>query len=192
MKAFITRLDKHCFAPPQMVYDTLADLQTHLEWGGAEQRNDFRLLSLDAPEGPATVGTSFTSTGAIPMSVRTWSDRSTVTIAERPDTFEFVTQATARRARRSMEATYRHRYEITAAPGGSQVSYTFMQLEASHPFLRMALPVVRAMTWRVGIPFLAGRGFRRLLATAERRTTLERASVATASIGGHGSFQTVE
>jgi hypothetical protein len=86
-----------------------------------------------------------------------------------------------------MEATYRHRYEITAAPGGSQVTYTFTQLEASHPFLRMALPVVRAMTWRVGIPFLAGRGFRRLLATAERRTT-----VATSSIGGHGSFQTVK
>jgi hypothetical protein len=192
MKAFMTRLDKHCTAPPEMVSDTLADLQTHLEWGGAEQRSDFRLLSLDAPEGPATVGTSFTSTGAIPMSVRMWSDRSTVTIAERPDTFEFVTQATARRPRRSMEATYRHRYEITAAQGGSQVSYTFTQLEASHPFLRMALPVVRAMTWRVGIPFLAARGFRCLLATAERRTTLESASGATASIGGHGSFQTVK
>jgi len=192
MKAFMTRLDKHSTAPPEVVYDTLADLQTHLEWGGVEQRSDFRLLSLDAPEGPATVGTWFISTGAIPMSVRTWSDRSTVTIAERPDIFEFVTQATARRPRRSMEATYRHRYEITAAPGGSRVTYTFTQLEASHPFLRMALPVVRAMTWRVGIPFLAGRGFRRLLATAERRTTLEGVPVATSSIDGHGSFQTVK
>jgi predicted exporter len=192
MKAFMTRLDSHCSAPPEVVYDMLADLRSHLEWGGAEQRRDFRLLSLDAPEGPATAGTSFTSTGAIPMSLRKWSDRSTVTIAERPCTFEFVTQATARRPRRSMEATYRHRYEITAAPGGSKVIYTFTQLEASHPFLRMALPVVRAITWRVGIPFLAGRGFRRLLATAERRTTLEGVSVATSSIAGHGSFQTAK
>ena len=192
MKAFMTRLDKNCSAPPEAVYDTLADLRSHLEWGGAEQRRDFRLLSLDAPEGPATAGTSFTSTGAIPMSVRTWSDRSTVTIAERPDTFEFVTHATARRTRRSMEATYRHRYEITAAPRGSQVSYTLTQLEASHPFLRMALPVVRAMTWRVGIPFFAGRGFRRLLATAERRANLEGASVARSSVDGHESLQRAE
>jgi hypothetical protein len=29
------------------------------------------------------------------------------------------------------------------------------------------------MTWRVGIPFLAGRGFRNLLATAERYRDLE-------------------
>ena len=171
MKEFMTRLNQNCSAPPEVVYDIVSDLRTHLAWGGAEQRSDFRLLSLEAPAGPATIGTSFCSTGAIPMSLRKWSDQSTVTIAERPGTFEFVTHATVHRSRRSMEATYRHRYEIAAAPGGSEVSYTFTQLNASNPFLRLALPVVRTMTWRVGIPFLAGRGFRNLLATAARYRT---------------------
>ena len=116
MKEFMTRLNQNCSAPPEVVYDIVSDLRTHLAWGGAEQRSDFRLLSLEAPAGPATVGTSFSSTGAIPMSLRKWSDHSTVTIAERPGTFEFVTHATVHRSRRSMEATYRHRYEIAAAP----------------------------------------------------------------------------
>jgi hypothetical protein len=35
------------------------------------------------------------------------------------------------------------------------------------------------MTWRVGIPFLAGRGFRNLLAIAEQRANLESASLTT-------------
>jgi|ERR1700736_565307 len=168
MKEFMTRLNKHCSAPPDAVYDTLADVRTHLAWGGSEQRGDFRLLSLDAPPVPVTAGASFTSTGAIPMSLRKWNDRSTVTIAERPGTFEFVTHATVHRSRRSTEATYRHRYEIAAAPDGSDVTYTFTQLDISNPFLRLAFPVVRTMTWRVGIPFLASRGLRNLLATAER------------------------
>src|ERR1700730_12202221 len=125
MKEFMVRLTERSSAPPEAVYDVVADLRSHLAWGGAEQRSVFRLLSLDAPAGPATVGTSFTSTGAIPMSMRKWSDRSTVTIAERPGTFEFVTHATVHRSRRSTEATYRHRYEIAAAPDGSDVTYTF-------------------------------------------------------------------
>ena len=168
MKEFTTRLTAQSSAPPEVVYDTLADVRAHLAWGGSEQRSNFRLLSLDAPPSPVNAGASFTSTGAIPMSLRRWSDRSTVTIAERPGTFEFVTHATVHRSRRSTEATYRHRYEIAAAPDGSEMTYTFTQLDISNPFLRLALPVVRTMTWRVGIPFLAGRGLRNLVATAER------------------------
>jgi hypothetical protein len=192
MNEFTTRLNQHCAAPPEMVYDILTDLRTHLAWGGAAQRGDFRLLSLDAPAGPATVGTAFTSTGAIPMSLRKWRDRSTVTIAERPGTFEFITQATVHRSRRSMTATYRHRYEITAAPGGSEVSYTFTQLDASNPFLRLALPVVRSMTWRVGIPFLAGRGFRNLLTTAENSKHPAVDPRPTSAIDGQGSLHPVK
>jgi hypothetical protein len=174
MKQITMRLTKSSSAPPEAVYDLIADLRTHLTWAGEQQRNDFRLLSLDAPAGPATVGTSFSSTGAIPMSVRRWEDRSTVTVAERTRVFEFVTHATVHRARRSMEATYRHRYEIAAAPGGgSVVSYEFTELSSLNPFLRLGLPVVRTMTWRVGIPFLAGRGFRNLLVIAERSARLE-------------------
>jgi hypothetical protein len=76
-----------------------------------------------------------------------------------------------------MEATYRHRYEIAAAPGGgSVVTYEFTELSSLNPFLRLGLPVVRTMTWRVGIPFLAGRGFRNLLAIAEQSARLETAA----------------
>lgn len=156
-----------CSAPPDVVYDFLADLETHLTWAGTQQTSDFRLLSLDAPPGRASVGTTFTSTGTIPMLSRRWQDRSLVTAAERPNTFEFVTTASARGAKRSMEATYRHRYEIAAMPGGSKVTYTMTQLTISNPLLRLGLPVVRDMTWRFGIPFMAGRGFRNLLSIAE-------------------------
>jgi len=162
-------LIKSSSASPETVYDLLADLQTHLTWAGTQQTSDFRLLSLDAPAAPATIGTTFSSTGSIPMSSQRWVDRSNVTAAERPNTFEFVTTATTRGGRRSMEATYRHRYEIEVAQGGSKVSYTMTQLAASNPWLRLRLPVVRELTWRLGIPFMAGRGFRNLVALAEQR-----------------------
>jgi hypothetical protein len=102
------------------------------------------------------------------MSRRRWEDVSTVTVAERPFTFEFVTHATVHRSERSMLATYRHRYEMAPAKGGSEVAYTFTQEGLVNPFLRLGLPVVRTMTWRMGIPFLAGRGFRNLLSLAEK------------------------
>ncbi|MGZ4603736.1 MAG: hypothetical protein ACXV0U_09085, partial [Kineosporiaceae bacterium] len=47
--------DAHCDAPPAAVYDVLADLSTHLDWGGRRQRRNFRLTALHA-EGPARVG----------------------------------------------------------------------------------------------------------------------------------------
>ena len=172
MEEFSMRLTRRCSAHPDVVYDILADLPTHLTWGGTQQRSDFRLLSLDAPKDPATVGTSFTSTGAIPMSARRWEDVSTVTVAVRPVTFEFVPHATVHRSQRSMEATYLHHYEVAAAPGGSKVSYAFTQQDVSNPFLRLGLPVIRTLTWRVGVPFLAGRGFRNLLAMAEQTASL--------------------
>ena len=74
-----------------------------------------------------------------------------------------------------MEATYRHRYEIEAAPGGSLVTYTLTQLDMLNPFLRLALPMLRTMTWRLGMPFLAGRGFRNLVALAEQSANLQSA-----------------
>lgn len=160
-------LTRSCSAPPDVVYDILADLRTHMTWAGTEQTGDFRLVSLEAPEGPARVGTTFTSTGTIPVSSRRWEDRSTVTAAERPATFEFVTSATARGSGRPMQATYRHRYDIAAAPGGSNVGYTMTQLALSNSILRLGLPVVKEMSWRLAIPFMAGRGFRNLLALAE-------------------------
>src|SRR5260370_7584735 len=127
-----------CKAKPEDVYDLLADLKTHLVWGGARQSSDFRLLSLQAPPGPATVGTTFSSTGTIPMSVRRWKDRSTVTAADRPRTFEFITEARAG-DRNAMTARYRHRYEISSDPAGSPVPYPLTQPPIAHPTLPTAL-----------------------------------------------------
>jgi polyketide cyclase/dehydrase/lipid transport protein len=179
-----------CKARPEAVYDVLADLRTHLEWGGARQRRDFRLLSLDASREPATVGTAFSSTGAIPMSTRRWEDRSTVTVADRPRTFEFTTEGKAGE-HRAMSARYRHRYEISPEAGGSRVTYTLTQVTISNPMLRLALPGIRQLTWRMAIPMLASRGLRNLSALAEERVAPIEASRASSTIAG-GSMHTEE
>ncbi len=162
------RLSRTCTAAPEVVYDMLADLRSHLTWGGASQRGDYRLLSLDAPDGPATAGTTFTTTGSIPMSGRRWEDSSTVTVAVRPSTFEFETEGRVGSGRKAMLARFTHRYEVAPAEGGSTVTYTMTQEQMANPVLRLALPVVRQMMWRFGIPMFSGRGFRSLLRDAER------------------------
>jgi len=173
MKEFSMQLTRRSSAPPEAIYDSLADLSTHTIWGGRKQLYNFRLKTLEAPPGPATVGTSFTSTGTVPMSLRRFEDHSKVTLAQRPHVFEFVTDAAIRRGKRSMAATYRHRYEIAATTEGSKVTYTMTELSGSNLLLRLSLPGVRNMTWRVGVPFMAGIGFRNLVAQAERGATLE-------------------
>jgi hypothetical protein len=176
MKEFSMQLTRRSSAPPEAIYDSLADLGTHTTWGGTKQLYNFRLRSLEAPAGPASEGTSFTSTGTIPMSMRRFEDHSNVTVAQRPHAFEFVTNSAVRRGKRPMAATYRHRYEIAATPEGSDITYTMTQLRATNPFLRLSLPGIRTMSWRVGIPFMSGRGFRNLLAEAERGANVESAS----------------
>jgi len=153
-------------AKPEAVYDLLADLRTHVEWGGARQSRDFRLLSLDAPAAPATVGTTFSSTGTIPVSRRKWSDRSTVTVADRPQKFEFTTEARAGGGH-PMTAVYTHTYEISPEAGGSRVTYRMTQLSITNPILRLG-PAMARMTWLM-IPMFAGRGLRNLVALAEQR-----------------------
>ena len=70
-------------APPEVVYDAVADLRTHLDWAGERAASDtFKLLSLEGPDGPATEGAVFTSTGANDNG--TFHDRSVVTEASRP------------------------------------------------------------------------------------------------------------
>ena len=176
MKEFSAQLSRRSSATPEAIYDSLADLGTHMTWGGRKQLYNFRLRSLEAPAGPAIVGTSFTSTGNVPMSMRRFEDHSKVTVAARPNAFEFVTDATIRRGKRPMAATYRHRYEIAATPEGSKVTYTMTELSGTNRLLRLSLPGVRTMTWRVGVPFMAGRGFRNLVKQAERGGPLENAS----------------
>src|SRR3982074_3697841 len=163
------RLSRECGAPPAVVYDLLTDLRSPLRWGVTEQSSDFRLLSLQALDGPAAVGTVFSSTGTIPMSGKHWEDRSTVTVAVRPSTFEFVTEGRVGSGSRAMQARYVHRYEIAATKDGSLVTYTMTQDRIANPFLRLSLPVIRQLTWRFAIPMLAGRGFRNLLVVAEAK-----------------------
>jgi hypothetical protein len=166
MKQFGIVLTRRSAATAEAVYDVVANLQSHLTWGGTQQLAAFRLTSLQAPAGPAGVGAAFSSTGVIPMSRARFADSSTVTAAERPGLFEFVTHATIPGGGRPMRATYRHRYEIEAVPPGSMVTYSMTQLDIDNPSLRLALPGVSEVSWRVAIPFFAGRGLKNLLTTA--------------------------
>ncbi len=68
-----------------------------------------------------------------------------------------------------MTACYRHRYEISPEGAGSRVTYTLTQLAIANPMLRLALPGIRQLTWRLAIPLLASRGLRNLLAVTEER-----------------------
>lgn len=111
-------------APPQVVYDSIADLRAHLEWSGERASNDnFRLLTLEAPEGPATVGATFTSTGAADNG--TFHDRSVVTEASRPDRFVIETDSRLDRKRgKPWEVHFSHRYDVRPDGDGSRIVYT--------------------------------------------------------------------
>jgi hypothetical protein len=46
-------------ATPEAVYDVIADLRNHLVWSGERAEDDgFKMLTLEAPDGTATVGTT--------------------------------------------------------------------------------------------------------------------------------------
>jgi hypothetical protein len=122
-REIVVRVEAGSAAPPAAVYDLLADLPSHLDWAGARQKPKMALLSMDAPEGPATVGTEFRTTGADPTGG--FSDTSVVTEADRPRAFEFVTEAhlvTKRGA--TADWTNVHRYEIQPDGDGARVVYT--------------------------------------------------------------------
>jgi hypothetical protein len=111
-------------APPQTVYDTIADLRNHLDWSGERASSEtFKLLSIDAPEGPAAVGTTFTSSGAADNG--TFHDRSEVTEASSPTRFVIETDAHLDRKRgRPWDAHFSHRYDVTPEGAGSRITYT--------------------------------------------------------------------
>src|SRR5258708_29600102 len=106
MKEFSMQLTRRSSAPPAALYDSLADLGTHATWGGKKQLYNFRLRSLEAPAGPATVGTAFTSTGTIPMSLRRFEDQSKVTVAQRPQAFQVLPESTMPKGNRPKAVTY--------------------------------------------------------------------------------------
>lgn len=87
----VVQVDATSRATARAVYGVLADLASHVVWAGERQGKHTRLLTMDAPTGPAVVGTEFRSTGADPMG--TFSDRSVVTEATPGKAFEFVTES---------------------------------------------------------------------------------------------------
>jgi hypothetical protein len=83
-------------ASPETVYDVIADLRNHVVWSGEMADSEgFKMLSLDAPEGPAAVGTTFSSSGTAQED--TFHDTSVVTEATRPNRFVIETDATLER-----------------------------------------------------------------------------------------------
>jgi Polyketide cyclase / dehydrase and lipid transport len=168
-----------CTARPETVYDLLSDLRTHLVWAGERQKSDYRLLTLESPPGVARVGTTFTSTGKIPMSTSRWEDRSTVTVADAPTVFEFDTEGRVK-GRRTMTSRWRSGYEIQPVSGGCVVTHRLALLSVENPVLRLRSPM-RAFTFKFGIPMFSGRGLRNLLKLAEQH---EREAAAAVPAGG--------
>lgn len=125
MKAigFQTQVSARSEASPDAVYDLVEELRAHLEWSGERARDDkFKLLGLDAPDGPASVGTTFTSTGSAGND--TFHDRSTVTEASRPNRFVIETDSRLERKRgRTWEVRFTHRYDVQPDGGGSRITY---------------------------------------------------------------------
>jgi hypothetical protein len=111
-------------ASPEAIYDVIADLGNHLVWSGERAEDEgFKMLSLEAPDGTATVGTTFTSTGTAGKD--TFHDRSVVTDASRPHVFVIETDASMeRRSAETWEAHFSHRYDIRHEGDGSRIVYT--------------------------------------------------------------------
>jgi hypothetical protein len=171
-------------APPAAVYDVLADLDSHIEWAGRRQWKMFRLLSLEAPTGPARAGTVFESVGKIPMMRTQWLNHNTVTVADRPAVFEMTTESRIPwRNRPPGEGTFINRFEIASDGTGSRVTYRSLQQRLREPPWGLRYPVLRSITARVWVPIWFGRGFRNVLRLAEERSRT-RDDAATSAGGG--------
>jgi hypothetical protein len=141
-------------ASPDEVYAVLADPSTHLEWSGTEApREDFKLLTLDAPSGLASKGTTFTSTGAHSKKRTTvFEDTSVVTEALPGRRFSFETDShLGRKYRPDWHAKFRHTYELKKNGTATVIDYTGEVFPQNyrpywlHPFVR---PMTRTMVQR--------------------------------------------
>lgn len=156
-------------APAEAVYDLLADLPSHLAWAGAKQSETTRLLTMEAPAGPATVGTEFVTTGSDGKVAR-FADRSVVTEAIRPAVFEFVTESRreGKPGSRPWLLTIVHRYEIDSVAAGCNVIYTEEIVRASGAPRPFTVPGLRKVVFRIAARYMR-RGFDALLAMAQER-----------------------
>jgi Polyketide cyclase / dehydrase and lipid transport len=173
--AYRVTVSEACDAPPEAVYDVLSDLNTHMEWGGSwHPSRTQRLQSMEAPEGPATVGVDFWSVGA--TNAGSWHDRSTVTAATRPRLFEFVTHG-ALRDREELDRMFLeavHRYEIAPVEDGCTVTYLLsaqLTLQAPPGDMHPRLP---AVIFGLIVPAVIERGTRNLVTMAEERAGVVR------------------
>ncbi len=121
---YVTQTSAVSAAPPRVVYETIADLRNHLDWSGERATDEkFKLLSLDAPDGPAAVGITFASSGAAENG--TFNDRSEVTVATAPASFVIETDAHLDRKRgKPWDAHFIHRYDVAPEGDGSRITYT--------------------------------------------------------------------
>jgi hypothetical protein len=164
------RVEATSRASADEVYDVLADIRSHLKWAGEMQRQKNHLLTVEAPEGPAAVGTEFMSTGVAPEG--RYADRSVVTEATRPSLFEFVTEAHVETKKgKTADLTNISRYDITPTSEGCRISSTLRIVRASAlpgPLavmnIRLLAPLVRKDS-----EGLVGRGLRNLAVVAEDR-----------------------
>jgi hypothetical protein len=168
----VGRLSELCTAPAGGVYELLDNLSSHLEWGGRQRSRSSRLLSLDAPAVSAHVGTEFTSSGEDSM-VR-MTDRSVVTEATPPFSFEFVTESRweMKRGGRRVDCTIVHRYDLAPVPDGCRVTYSIRVTRMSAlPGLLVTfrMPGLRRIAMRRSTASLRG-GLRNLVQMAEERT----------------------
>jgi hypothetical protein len=111
-------------APLKTVFETIADLPAHLVWSGERASDDsFKLLSMEAPDGAARVGTAFSSTGA--NFNGTFHDRSVVTEATPFSRFVIQTESRLDRKRgKAWQVQFIHRYDIEPDGDGSRITYT--------------------------------------------------------------------
>jgi hypothetical protein len=171
-KKILVEVREPCPAAAEVVYDVLSDLGSHLDWAGERQGKTTRLTSMEAPEGPATAGTEFRTTGLDPMG--TFTDSSVVTEAMRPRIFEFVTEARLETKKgKTVDWTNVHRYELEPSPEGCTIRSSIRIVRISE------LPGMLAV---FKIPILSGlavkasrsvveRGARNLAQVAQERAT---------------------
>jgi hypothetical protein len=170
----VVHVEELSAAPAAAVYDLLADVRSHLEWGGRMQRKKtYRLLSIDAPEGPAAVGTEFRSTGADAMGG--FADSSVVTEATPPSLFEFVTEARlATKKGKIVEWTTVHRYELEPGVDGCRIAYTLRTVRISElpgALAMFEVPGLRSLLLKIGRSNVR-RGLRNLATLAGNRATV--------------------
>lgn len=170
-RELVVRLEEKCGAPAEIVYDLVADLRGHLIWAGEMQpKQTFRLTSVEAPEGPAAVGTEFRSTGADPMG--RFTDSSVVTEAVPPRLLEFVTEARLDTKKgKTVHWTNIHRYEIEPVASECRITYTIRIVRLSALPGAMAMfkvPVLSGIGLKVSASY-ARRALRNLVKLAEER-----------------------